>query len=487
MSTKALPGIELSAERLGGRVLAANDDFFAPKENLLKAAAPIWLEDEYTDRGKWMDGWETRRRREPGNDWCVMRLGLAGVIRAVVVDTAFFRGNFPESFSLDGASVEDDDAAVAPGAVWTPILPATPLSGNTVHRFPVDSPWRFTHLRLNIFPDGGVARFRAYGAAIPDRGLVEQFDGRIDLAGMVNGGEAIAASDMFFSDRNNMLRTGASTHMADGWETKRRRGPGHDWAVVRLGARGTIESAIIDTTHFKGNAPGRAKLEAIDAPGMADDAVLRRDDWRTLLPETPLQPHDAREFNADALVESGSATHVRISIYPDGGVARLRLYGKPTPDGVEALGLTWLNTLPPAELEERLGRCCAAPAWIRALAAGRPYTSRAALDAASEKALAGLDRAEVLEALTRHPRLGERQAAVSGGEVESRWSRREQSGVSAASDDVKVTIGELNAAYEAKFGWIFLLCAAGLSGEQVVAAMKERMTNDKDAEASVAG
>jgi allantoicase len=272
--------------------------------------------------------------------------------------------------------------------------------------------------------------------------------------------------------------------MADGWETKRRRGPGHDWAIVRLGAEGTIEAALIDTTHFKGNAPGRAKLEILHAPGLDDAAVPARADWRVVLPESPLEPNREHEF---PLAGAGPATHVRLSIFPDGGVARLRLFGVPTPAGIERLGLDWLNTLPPGALEERLGRCCAAPAWVRAVAAGRPYADRAALTAASEAALAALGEGDVREALARHPRLGESAAAVPAGSQESGWSRREQAGVATAADEVRSRIAALNAAYEKRFGWIFLLCATGLSGEQVVAEIERRMANDPAAEATAAG
>ncbi|TPW16041.1 MAG: hypothetical protein FD129_794 [bacterium] len=471
MEQEPLPGIELSAEQIGGRTLSANDEFFAPMENLLKGSAPVWKEGEYTERGKWMDGWETRRRREPGHDWCVIRLGLPGVLRAVLVDTAFFRGNFPESFSLEAASLEEG-AGVDEGVRWFSMLPVTVLAGNTVHRFPVDCPWRVTHLRLNIFPDGGVARFKAFGAALPDRTLTENYDGRIDLAGMVNGGEVLASSDMFFSDRNNMIRSGSSTHMADGWETKRRRGPGHDWAILRLGTEGIIDSAQIDTTHFKGNAPGRAKLELAQAPGvpadrMSDAAIA----WKTLLPETTLAPDRIHEF-APELAAVGPATHARLSIYPDGGVARLR---------------RWINTLPPVELEERLGRCCAAPGWVTAMAQARPFADRATLNRALEAALAALRPTDLLAALRRHPRLGESTAAAPSGRQEQGWSRAEQSCLAMAADPVKVQLARLNAEYEKKFGWIFLLCATGLSAEAVVSHLERRLAADPEAELAAAG
>jgi allantoicase len=158
--------VDLVAERLGGAVLAANDEFFAPKENLLKAAAPVFREGEYTDRGKWMDGWETRRRRGPGFDWCLIRLGVVGIVRGVLVDTAYFRGNYPEHCSLEGCMVDplaDVEQLKDENAKWTSIMPTMALQPDTQNLFEVDNDQPFSHLRFNIYPDGGVARLRLLG------------------------------------------------------------------------------------------------------------------------------------------------------------------------------------------------------------------------------------------------------------------------------------------------------------------------------------
>jgi allantoicase len=308
---------DLAAERLGGAVLAANDEFFAPKENLLKASEPVFREGEYTDVGKWMDGWETRRRREPGYDWAIVRLGLPGIPRGVVVDTRHFRGNYPESCSIDAAIVEGYPAPELTGAAWTEILPLSPLQGDSRNVFPIQTNvGRVTHLRLNIYPDGGVARLRVHGDVVPDWERLAR-RGEIDLAGAENGGRVLACSDMFFGNRHNLILPGPSLGMHDGWETKRRRGPGHDWAIVQLGHRGRLERAEVDTSHFKGNAPGSCTLEGRDGD-LAD--------WREILPRTPLRPHTRHLF--DELAADGPFTHVRLNIYPDGGVARLRLFGR---------------------------------------------------------------------------------------------------------------------------------------------------------------
>src|SRR5262249_15075852 len=189
--------LDLASERLGGVAVAANDEFFAPRENLIRSAPPIFREGEYTERGKWMDGWETRRRREPGHDWCVIRLGLPGRIDGVVIDTSHFVGNFPEAASLDAGSFDGslDREAIAKEAIrWNEALPRSPLAGNRENLFEVVSADRCTHVRLNIYPDGGVARLRVHGRVLPDWDRIRRNGGEIDLAGIENGGAVVAAS-----------------------------------------------------------------------------------------------------------------------------------------------------------------------------------------------------------------------------------------------------------------------------------------------------
>ena len=324
--------IDLASERAGGAVLLANDEFFAPKEGLIKATPAEWREGLYTERGKWMDGWETRRRRTPGYDWSVLRLGIPGVIRGVVVDTSFFRGNYPESCSIEAATVlgTPDAESLAANAQWTEILPRSPLQGDTRNLFSVSDASSFTHLRLNIYPDGGVARLRVHGEGVFD--ATRHHPGsEIDLAAAENGGQVLLCSDMFFGDRHNLIMPGRSTHMGNGWETRRRRGPGHDWTIVKLATRGTLHRIEIDTDHYKGNAPGRCMVEACDAVSVPNGDVQglaeRIGAWRALVHESPLQPHARHQFTE--LAHHGASTHVRLNIYPDGGIARMRLYGMP--------------------------------------------------------------------------------------------------------------------------------------------------------------
>ncbi|HEU4747493.1 MAG TPA: allantoicase [Gemmatimonadaceae bacterium] len=316
---------DLAAERVGGAVIAANDEFFAPKENLIKASAPEWREGEYTDRGKWMDGWETRRRRTHGHDWAIIRLGLPGIVRGVVIDTSYFTGNYPEQCSIDAAAVEGLPSIhrMTSGKIkWEPLLGKASLKGDGVNPFSIESnDRRVTHVRLNIFPDGGVARLRVHGEVVPHEGTFTP--GReVDLAALRNGGFVVSCSDMHYGNRQNLILPGPSTHMGDGWETKRRRGPGHDWAIIRLARRGIIHRAELDTDHFKGNAPGECMLEYADSARSFNARTAR---WNVLVPKTALQP-DHHHFWGKLTPKA--ATHVRLNIYPDGGVARLRLFGR---------------------------------------------------------------------------------------------------------------------------------------------------------------
>lgn len=324
--------IDLAGSRVGGRALLANDEFFAPKGNLLKPGAPVYVAGKYTSRGKWMDGWETRRRRTAGNDWCIVRLGVPGVVRAVTVDTRHFRGNHPEACSLDAAALaagsDRKPLRLRSAAVtWETILPRSPLTSDTTNEFSVASEARVTHVRLNVHPDGGVARLRVWGEARPDWAALEENGRHVDLAAVQHGGLPIAASDEFFGEPLNLILPGAPESMADGWETRRRRGPGHDWAILRLGARGTIDAVRVDTTHFKGNFPESCRLEGCDAPGLERHTVPDESaPWRELVPRTRLKADTPHRFRA--VGRSGPVTHVRFSIFPDGGVARLRLYGR---------------------------------------------------------------------------------------------------------------------------------------------------------------
>ena len=325
--------IDLASDRLGGAVLIANDEFFAPKDNLLKASTPVFIEGKYTDRGKWMDGWETRRRRTPGFDWCIIRLGLPGIVRGVVIDTSYFRGNYPEHCSLEAATfngLPTDEELTSEQVRWMPLLPQIPLKGDSQNLFPIKYEERVTHLRLKIYPDGGVARLRVYGDVLPDWSAIKSRGGEVDLAAVENGGVVLSCSDMFFGHRHNLIMPGRAVNMSDGWETKRRRGPGHDWAIIKLGTPGEIRRVEVDTSHFKGNFPESCSLEATNAVGLDAEALSELSvQWKNVLPRTRLQAH-TRHIFANELEDPGMVSHLRFNIFPDGGVSRLRVYGKAT-------------------------------------------------------------------------------------------------------------------------------------------------------------
>lgn len=323
--------IDLAAARLGGKALAASDEFFAEKENLLKPGRGVFIPEKYTERGKWMDGWESRRKRVRGHDWCIVELGAPGKIHVADIDTNHFLGNHPPFASLDGLAADGDSDPIdiqQDEQKWTPLLQQSPLKPGSQNLFHIENNERWTHVRLNIFPDGGVARLRIYGQPMPRWSAFEEGQ-EIDLASIVNGAKCISCSDMFFSEMNNLIMPGEGKDMSDGWETKRKRIPGNDWVIVKLAAVGKIQSVEIDTKHFKGNFPDRCSLEACLAPE-ATPLELSRNEvaWTPMLPETKLAADKLHRFSKELhIVERVS--HVRLNIFPDGGISRLRIYGIP--------------------------------------------------------------------------------------------------------------------------------------------------------------
>ena len=315
--------IQLEQPRLGSKVSYATDEFFAAKERLIEPAAPVFIDDKYDDHGKWMDGWESRRKRTPGHDHCVIRLGIPGVVHGVDIDTRFFTGNFPPHASIE-ACVSNDDV---PNGGWSEILQKTELTGDAHNFLDIDGDSIVTHLRLNIYPDGGIARLRVFGEIRPD---YSQISGVVDLLALEHGGRAIACSDEHYGSMHNLNVAGRGVNMGDGWETARRRGPGNDWVILALGHPGTIDKVEVDTAHFKGNYPDRVSIEAalFDSD---EEASVANKKWRPLLPESKLEMDKQHEYESE-LESLGDLSHVRMSIYPDGGVSRLRVFGRPSKD-----------------------------------------------------------------------------------------------------------------------------------------------------------
>ncbi len=317
-------GTDLAQPRLGTSIVTCSDDFFAPCERMLKPEAPVFIEGKFDENGKWMDGWESRRRRQGGHDYAVIRLGQSGVLYGVDIDTSHFTGNYPPEASLEACQcISDPDE----NTLWTSLIETTRLSGNNHHYLEINNDQVWTHLRLNIFPDGGIARLRVYGKIFCDWSRRDQNE-VYDLAAMVNGGRAVAWNDAHFGHVQNMIAPGKGVNMGDGWETRRRREPGNDWSILQLGHRGVIDQVLLDTAFFKGNYPDRFSLQGFDQSNESEQHLVEHStDWPELLPPQKLQM-DSEHIFSDEIKSIGSITHVRLNIYPDGGVSRLRLWGK---------------------------------------------------------------------------------------------------------------------------------------------------------------
>ena len=323
--------VDLASDRVGGETLSCSDDFFAEMENLLKPGRGIFIDDKYTQRGKWMDGWESRRSFGRNNgrefDWCIIRLGISGVIHGVDIDTNYFRGNAPQTVSVEACvSVQQPNKDTH----WHTVLAESEVSAHSQNIFEISNSQSWTHVRLNMFPDGGIARLRVYGEADVNWKNFT-YDELIDLASIKNGAKALLVSDMFFSDKNNLIMPGRGKDMGDGWETKRRRDPGPDWSIVKLAAPGSVEKVIVDTCHFKGNFPDTFKLEGINTSSDNFNDANAELDWQPIIPQLKLYAHREHLFINEIVAETSQQfTHVKLSIYPDGGISRLRVLGKRT-------------------------------------------------------------------------------------------------------------------------------------------------------------
>jgi allantoicase len=321
--------VDLASARVGGRAIAANDDFFAPKANLVKPGPAVFIPEKYTSRGKWMDGWESRRRRVPGHDWCIVKLGMRGVVHGVNVDTSHFTGNYPSHCSIEAVDIAGEPKRAiyaTEGEPWTTLLEKSALRGNGDNFFTISNRQPWTHLRLSIYPDGGVARLRVYGEVAVDWAQGAPKGRVVDLASVTNGGLFLDASDTHYGTRGALIMPDRAKNMGDGWETRRRRGPGYDWAIVRLGATGVVSKVEIDTNHYKGNYPASASLEGCLAPGASAER-LHTALWSTILPQTKLSADKRHFYSGKQLQPVGAVSHVRLNIFPDGGVSRLRIHG----------------------------------------------------------------------------------------------------------------------------------------------------------------
>ncbi|HAB43001.1 MAG TPA: allantoicase [Acinetobacter sp.] len=312
----------LADSRIGAEILECSDDFFAEAKRMLQFDAPFFVEDKFDNHGKWMDGWETRRKRHAGYDWAIVKLGVAGTIKALDIDTTFFTGNYPASAAVEACYAPNGDLSTA---TWHSILPNSILGPSQHHIFNIDSDEVFTHVRLNIFPDGGVARFKVYGEV---KIQVQDSNQVIDLVALENGGRVIAYSDAHFGHPRNLINPGRGINMGDGWETKRRRAPGFDWCILALGQSGQIEKIEIDTAHFKGNFPAQVSIQAIYIEDATDQQLIPQSMfWPFLLEAQDMQMDHIHSF-VEEILKQGKISHIRVNMIPDGGISRIRLWGK---------------------------------------------------------------------------------------------------------------------------------------------------------------
>ena len=319
--------VNLASPRLGAKTLSCSDDFFAPMERILQDGEPVFIADKFDDHGKWMDGWESRRRRGGGFDYLVIQVGTRGIIRGVDIDTRYFTGNYPPKASIE---VADGGHSSQPGALaWRELLSETPLGPDCHHYVSISDPEPATHLRLNIFPDGGVARLRVYGEPLPDwtRLSIEEI---AELSAIENGGRIAGFNNAHYGNPWVILTAGRGMNMGDGWETRRRREPGNDWILVRLGIPGVIEHLEIDTAHFKGNYPDQCSVQAALVSDLNDEDLIKTaSGWPDLLPPTKMDMDHQHFFEGDSLKELGAVNCLRLNIFPDGGISRFRAFGKP--------------------------------------------------------------------------------------------------------------------------------------------------------------
>ena len=333
---------DLASRWLGGSVMAANDESFGEKENLLTPGTAAFEPGRYSHRGEIVDGWETRRRREPGHDWALIRLGSPGVVSSVDVDTSFFTGNFPVSCQIEACGWQGypgPEQLLGPESEWFELVPQSLLKGDTHNLFAVHDWRRFTHVRLSIFPDGGVARLRVLGDVVPDPRDFDRMT--IDLASQEHGGVVISSSDGFYTSAQSLNRPDRARTMGEGWETRRRRDGGHDHAVIRLASAGHIRLVEVDTAHFKYNASAEI---AVYGSVVESSPPSENSEWVPLVRRTGLQADTRHVF---AMANDGRAvSSIRIDAFPDGGISRVRAYGAIEPAARRQAGYRWFNSLP---------------------------------------------------------------------------------------------------------------------------------------------
>ncbi|MDB2341782.1 allantoicase, partial [Candidatus Pelagibacter bacterium] len=248
--------IDLAQPRLGTKVIYKTDEFFASASRIIDSSPAVFKEGLFDKNGKWMDGWESRRKRTKGHDYIILRLGKPGSIKKVDVDTSHFNGNQPAMISIEGTNSISNKINQFK---WEPLLSKKKTKANSHHFFTINNKKIFTHIKFNIFPDGGVARLRLFGSIAKSNKLKNK---KTNLASLLDGASVIACNNEHFGKAENILAPGKAKNMGDGWETRRRRGPGFDWLILNSLVGKEIDKIEISTHHFKGNFPNRCSLQA---------------------------------------------------------------------------------------------------------------------------------------------------------------------------------------------------------------------------------
>ncbi|NQV98606.1 MAG: allantoicase [Rhodospirillales bacterium] len=323
----ATNAINLASPRLGAKAVYATDEFFAPKERMLEDSPAVFLADEYDDNGKWMDGWESRRRRNSGHDYCVIKLGVKARIRGVDMDTSHFTGNYPPAAYLE-ACLSDSDPDFDDDAQWTEIIPAETLGPDAHHYIECKDGNTYNYLRLHILPDGGMARLRVYGE--PQGSWVEGgADKEHELSAVKNGGRIVGYNNAHYGEPWRILTEGRGINMGDGWETRRRRRPGNDWIIIKLGAPGYVDRIEVDTAHFKGNYPDKCSLQAALVKSGTDQSVITQSMfWEQMMAPSKLEADTQHFFAGDVIELKTPVNYLRLNIHTDGGISRFRVFGR---------------------------------------------------------------------------------------------------------------------------------------------------------------
>ncbi|CAK9440450.1 uncharacterized protein LODBEIA_P45500 [Lodderomyces beijingensis] len=316
---------DVIGEKVGGEIVSFSDEWFAQAENLIKPKAPIRDATRFVYAGAWYDGWETRRHNTEEADWVIFKFGVSSArLIACEVDTAFFNGNHAPFVSVEAIQNFDGDLSNVKDADWETIIPKSECGPSQKHFFARDQETQknYTHARLRMYPDGGIARFRLYGSVVPVTSKSSN-ESVVDYASVKNGGVAIRVSDQHFGTADNILLPGRGHDMSDGWETKRSRTPGHtDWVIVRLGAPAKLQEIVVDTAHFRGNFP--QKINVAGALVESEDDIENADCWKTIVPDSKTTADKEHFFK---VIDDSTFSHVKLTIIPDGGVKRFRVFG----------------------------------------------------------------------------------------------------------------------------------------------------------------